>query len=166
MKPRITDSEIEQKLISMRSVNEITDCWIYTGRINKDGYGRIGKSAVAHREAYRLWVGQLVKGLYVCHTCDNPACINPKHLFLGTPLKNVADKVAKNRQAVGGKGIASKLTAEQVIEIRTRYSQGGISQAKLASEYGVKSNAIGAIVRGKSWKHVRCVEDALEVVGL
>lgn len=84
-----------------------TGCWEYQGARNRDGYGTVGsgirsRSMLAHRKAYKLKFGEIPKGLCVCHKCDNPPCINPDHLFLGSMKDNMQDMVRKGRSANGG----------------------------------------------------------------
>lgn len=132
-------------------------CWIWTGgaRPNAKGtlYGRhwneYGKSEGSHRFSYRIHKGKIPKGLYVCHTCDNPLCVNPEHLFIGTHKDNMEDMVNKNRSYKGcgeDKGV-SKLTNSQANEIR----ESTLSQSKLAKIYGVSQTCIGRIKRGETY---------------
>jgi hypothetical protein len=118
------------------------------------GYGKIKFHQItmaAHRAAWMDVNGPIPAGLFVCHRCDVPACINVEHLFLGTTDDNMADMVAKKRQAIGERSGGSKLTADQVRAIRVRRSE---SYKVLAKEYGVSVQMIYAIWKGRNWKHV------------
>lgn len=144
----------------LEKVDKTETCWIWKGCINRKGYGEInpgGRSSArrAHRIAYELFVGPIPKGLLVCHKCDNRACVNPEHLFLGTAADNTKDMVAKGR-AKGSPGEShrsAKLTAVQVKDIRERAQRGEL-QKILAKEYGVNRDEISRIVNRKRW---RCV---------
>lgn len=132
-------------------------CWPWMGTRSKTGYGQIGidgRHELAHRYSFMIHHGPLGPDEQTLHKCDFPPCCNPRHLFKGTAKANMMDKVAKGRQPVGSQLHNSKLTDDQVREIRARYAAGGISQAKLAAEYGVTQHPIWAIVNRKQWKHV------------
>lgn len=138
-------------------------CWIWTAFINPDGYGMFnaGNKHIAHASVV-LWViahGQIEGDLSVLHKCDNPACVNPKHLFLGTQTVNIMDMVSKNRHIKGELSPQSKLTDAEVIEIRKRYAKGGCTHRSLAKEYGVDSSTITNAINHKYWKHVSEVEN-------
>ncbi len=135
-----------------------TACIIFTGAKDKNGYGwqRKNGERKAHRVAYVENKGEIPKGLLVCHHCDNPSCINPDHLFLGTPLDNMQDKIRKGRAVYGihnnkgEKNPNTELTEEDVKAIRSRYKWG--SGPTLGKEYGVSSVQICRIVRGEQWR--------------
>jgi hypothetical protein len=150
-------------------------CWIWTGGRNIRGYGvfRIGSTKInSHRYAWIIIRGPVPDSLYVCHDCpggDNPACVNPAHMFLGTNGDNQRDASAKGRSAHGDNHPSrlhperlkrgeengqSKLTTEQVRSIRVEYATGAMTQDELAQKYHVVRNAIWMIVRRKTWVHV------------
>lgn len=135
-------------------------CWIWQGPMHPTGYGRAhwqGKVIVASRVSYMIHYGPIPKGLLVCHNCpdgDDSRCVNPTHLFAGTQNDNMQDMITKGRKARGEKSGVNKLTEAQVIEIRQRHNQGGITQNQLAIEYGVFNTNISMIVRRKTWRHL------------
>jgi hypothetical protein len=133
-------------------------CWLWTGgtRPNNKGipYPRHWtddfKSIGAHRFAYKLAHGTIPKGMYVCHKCDTPLCVNPEHLFVGTHHDNMRDMVQKKRSFIGrgeNKIGLSKLTNQQAQQIRLMQ----ISQSKIAALFGVSQSTIGRIKRGVSY---------------
>jgi len=138
-------------------INEETDCWEWTDYLNPDGYGRlqINKTSIgAHRVAYELFIGPIPDGLFVLHSCDNPPCVNPLHLFLGTTQDNTQDKINKNRQQKGEADRYSKLTEQEVLEIRARYTTGGITHKQLADNYNVTPGTIYFVVNKITWTHI------------
>lgn len=129
-------------------------CWIWEAHIDRGGYGgfKAPNNKTAHRFSYRLYVGEIPDGLFVCHRCDNRRCVNPDHLFLGTTQENTADKVAKGRTAriFGEKNKCSKLTNADVYEIRATLD----SHEDAAKRFGVSASNICMIRSGKSWSHL------------
>lgn len=131
-------------------------CWEWKGGKNSRGYGMINagrrvtgaRPLVASRVAWTLAHGD-PGDLVVCHLCDNPPCVNPDHLFLGTRGDNNADMAAKRRAANGERSPQSRLSDHEVNEIRARYATGGVSQRALGADYGVDQSAISLIVRGQ-----------------
>ncbi len=148
-------------------VDKSGECWLWTASRKPNGYGQFTKKPLvfyAHRVAYEATYGPIPDGLNVCHRCDNPPCVRPDHLFLGTPLDNTRDKIAKGRARYGrgGGGVRhrgeqspqSKLTETTVRAIRRAYACGA-HQASLAREYGVSARAIAFAVQGITWAHVQ-----------
>lgn len=156
------------------------ECWIWTGAVTKKGYGiidlkhyEVPQSAVlVHRLIYSICVGPLADDRCVCHHCDNPPCVRPDHLFAGTNADNVADKVAKGRQARGqsiltnhahlrGEVIGTaRLTAEIVMDIRHSHASGE-GQGEIAKRLKISNTQVSSIVRGKSWAHLPVLGDGV-----
>lgn len=103
----------------------------------------------AHRVAFQLVNGNISPGMHVCHTCDNPLCVNPTHLYEGTDADNTRDKIVRGR--VRGPGM--KFKKEQVLEIRRLFANG-VTQAALTKQFEASATHIHRIVRRKEWKHV------------
>jgi len=131
-----------------------TGCKIWMGRMVRNGYGSyyLGKNQTmsAHRFAYENRYGPIPDGMCVCHRCDVRSCVNPDHLFLGTALENILDKVSKGRQTRGEAMHTAKLTREKVLEIR-RIPRVRGDRVALAAIYGVVPDTISDIRCGKSW---------------
>lgn len=129
-------------------------CWPWLRGCDDKGYGRaqFGWTTLAHREAFRLSNGTPPKGLEVCHSCDNPPCCNPRHLWIGTHQENIQDAASKGRlgHATGERHGHSKLTWDKVRAIRTKAAAGS-SERTLAREFGVSQPNIHYIVTGTTW---------------
>jgi hypothetical protein len=129
-------------------------CWEWMAA-KRLGYGRIRVGAskmTAHRVALWLATGEMPSpDVKVCHSCDNPGCVNPDHLFLGTQAENIADMDAKGRRCKGSRRLWSKLDEVAVAKIKGRLSE---SNAVLAAEFGVAPTTIWNIRIGRNWKHV------------
>jgi hypothetical protein len=152
----LTDKDRARFLSKVR-VNAQTHCWEWQGCFDKDGYGFFrhqGKNRRAHRVAFKLHNGTLPTDAYVLHACDNPKCVNPEHLLLGTNADNIADMIAKGRSLRGSTNHNSKLTEEQVAGIRTLTERFYISQRSIAKSLNVSQVLVSCICRGKTWKHV------------
>jgi hypothetical protein len=128
-------------------------CWLWTGRPHRDGpsgYGRIrarGKTMKAHRFAYILACGDIPDGILVRHTCDNPICVRPDHLVLGTDQDNMQDKVDRGRQAKGERNGRANLSDSDVLLIRSLYEIQGLRQALIARMMGINRRTVNRIVR-------------------
>lgn len=145
---------VEQRFLShVNKTSSQTGCWEWTAYKISNGYGQFGynsKMQYAHRVSYELFKGPIPKGLHCLHTCDNPKCVCPSHLFLGTYQQNMDDRNSKNRQAKGENHGASKLTESQVLEIRN----STLSQKELTDLYHVTKQTISYIKNKKTWKHI------------
>ena len=130
---------------------ESTGCWIWTGALHKGwgSYGTCGQG-YAHRLSWKIHHGDIPPGLYVCHRCDNPPCVNPDHLFLGNAVENMRDAVDKGRVPRGERHCCAKLTERAVRLIRRRAANGEL-QVSLAAEFGVTQSAIHLVVRRMRW---------------
>lgn len=139
--------------------DDLKDCWIWTGAKSEDGYGWFGmhrKTRMAHRVSYELFVDEIPDNLFVCHSCDNPGCVNPAHLWLGTNQDNMNDMISKNRQVnVKGEKVGThKLTEREVSKIKERLEQGYYLK-DIAKEFYVCKQTISNIKNNIYWKHVK-----------
>jgi hypothetical protein len=134
-------------------------CWIWRGPTIR-GYGvlTIGsrtngtrRNEYAHRVAWEIYRGPIPAGLFVLHRCDNPACSNPAHLFLGSHDDNMADRSRKGRAMRGSAHVAAKLTERDVLAVRASDE----TATALADRYGVTVGAISKITTGRTWRHCK-----------
>ena len=139
------------RLLAKARVSAETGCWEWAAGKYRNGYGAIrdgGGMRGAHRVSYELHCGEIPSGMHVCHRCDNRACVNPSHLFLGTHYENMADRDAKGRQPRGLANGAAKLTEADVRAIRAADARWGINR-KLAAQFGVSNQHISDIRSGQ-----------------
>ncbi len=153
LNPKNTLEDVWKK-IDKRTEDE---CWEWMGCKNWDGYGTIKINQIlwgVHRLVYELTYGSIPKELFVCHKCNNPSCCNPKHLYVGTPKDNMDQRDREERQAMGEKNGRSKLTKQDVLEIRRLYSLENYSQRKLGEMFGICKTQISRIINRKNWRYV------------
>lgn len=152
-----------------KKVSKTSSCWLWVGaQANGRGVLNMGKVSYASgrpRYDYRIkahrfsWLihnqpEQIPDGIFVCHSCDNPLCVNPDHLFLGTNRDNLLDASRKGRMNRGPKNGMAKLTEKQVKEIKEMYATGKHSQEEVAEVFGIGRTTVSLIVNGKRWSHV------------
>lgn len=128
-------------------------CTLWFGATAADGYGRIhvrGRPVLAHRAAIEVATGLSVGKSCVMHTCDNPACINPDHLRVGSVADNMADRDRKRRQAHGERHGSAKLTEEKVIAIRASAK----TERELMAEYGIGRSTLQKVKAGRTWAYL------------
>lgn len=148
-------------------------CWIWAASLNvRNGYGQFhlrGRTLKPHRIAFEMVVGPIPSGLHCLHHCDNPRCLRPDHLHLGTDADNANDRLAHGRTLRGAESISAthrecmsrgqdhwrtSLTDDQVHAIRLRYESGGITMQKLADQYGVGLTTISNLINRRTWAHI------------
>lgn len=141
-------------------------CWLWVGGHSGRGYPRIDvnqKSEYAHRVSWMVHKGPIPEGMQVLHNCptgDNPMCVNPDHLFLGSHTENMRDMAQKGRRrSFGIKCRTSRLTEIQVLEIRSRWP-GDLTEKELGLEYGITQVHVSSIVLGYCWKHLPIGKEA------
>lgn len=145
-----------------QKVRKGPECWEWIGA-KASGYGWVsigGRQYGAHRVSVRIAGGSIPRGMWVCHRCDNHACVNPSHLFVGTPADNSADMIAKGRSRFNGpnkprgeRHHKAKLTEADVVSIREAVAAGEFTRA-VGLRFGINGATVSGIARGKFWAHV------------
>lgn len=150
---QITPTDIE-RFRAKASLNPATGCLLWDGWLQGNGYGRFsvnGKNRFAHRIAWEIAHGPVPVGMFVCHRCDTPCCVEHTHLFLSSARGNMADMTEKGRAANGAINGRVKLTQDKVDEIRRRSADGATRQ-ELATAFGVSISNIGQVCTGQIWR--------------
>lgn len=145
-----------------KHVQKTANCWLWTAHCYPNGYGGFsmgeGAKAYAHRYSWELHNGPIPAGLLVCHKCDVRNCVNPEHLFLGTPTDNMQDMLAKGRQGItGAKGSRNgraKLTENEVLRLRHEYKRSPRTRKELALTYGISKAQVTSILNYNTWAHL------------
>lgn len=132
-------------------------CWLWTGKLDSYGYGVLqinggrGRTVKAHRLSLEIHGAAASADQVVCHRCDNPACVNPDHLFAGTRADNSRDMAKKGRSTIGEQNPMAKLSASDVLAIR---SDASTSAPDLAKQYGVSPETVRNYRSGRTWRHI------------
>jgi hypothetical protein len=138
-------------------VNKTKTCWLWTAGTMGAGYGSFAvarsKSDYAHRVSWNMAYGEIPTGMKVLHECDNPACVRPSHLFLGTSKDNTQDAVAKGRLAKGERHGRAKLSEREAIEILRMVFSGHLHK-HVAARFGLSRQHVSDIAGGRKWKHL------------
>jgi HNH endonuclease/CENP-B N-terminal DNA-binding domain len=154
---RIAAAVRDPKLVArfLDLVDRSGECWMWTGGLDRFGYGRIGKNILAHRFAWSIANNATPGSMCVIHSCDTPKCVNPKHLRLGTPLDNARDKRMRGRERHprGEENHSTKLTEAEAIDAIQR-ARSGETHSSIAKRYGVSPSTISMIANGTNWKHL------------
>lgn len=161
-------SEIEERFWQLVAGGDAEACWIWRGAPDVKGYGRLylpsrREQMLAHRASWIIHHGAIPDGLCVLHDCpsgDNPLCVNPNHLWIGTRAENNADAKAKGRSVPpqphpGDSHPQAKLSSVKVVAIRQAYRSGQRTQREIAIAYGVSESAVNDVLNGRRWGHVQ-----------
>lgn len=152
--PVVTHKCLIGEILNNINIDNKTGCWHFMGGRTNLGYGAItigrGYYKGAHVISHELYKGKVFKGMFVLHSCDNPSCVNPEHLSIGTPADNTADAMAKDRHVYGERVGNHKLKEDEVRQIKRRLVSGD-SYKNLGQEFGVTASAIYRIDHGLAW---------------
>ncbi len=160
--------DLAERIVAGAIPEPNSGCWLWMGSVLPKGYGRLsvaGKMQMAHRASFQAHCGDIPSGMFVCHRCDTPACVNPDHLFLGTNADNVRDMFRKGRAALpptiripntrrrGETNGASRLSNAQRVEV----TQSREPSRVLSARYGVSMDVIQRLRSGERWSPARAL---------
>ncbi len=148
-------ASVKDRIDHYTMVDPNSGCWLWTGAVDKNGYGKLTiqyRDERAHRAAYVEYNGAIPDGMVVCHKCDTPGCVRPDHLFLGTHADNIADRDAKGRHVP----LPGELNGNaKMTDVRARLiKRAKGSQRQIGEFFGVCQQTVSNIKRGKIWAHV------------
>lgn len=148
-------TELPTRIESKIQPEPNSGCWLWLGGTNQKNYGHIWSSELkrherAHRMVYQILIGAIPAGQQLLHRCDNPYCVNPDHMFVGSNAENMADRDAKGRQARGESCALAKLTEDQVRAIR----QSSGSHVAVGKQFGTSAMNVADIRHRRTWKHI------------
>lgn len=149
----MNEKEFNRFFKKVDSLNNLNNCWEWTASLAGKGYGQFkvnNRPFGAHRWSAKYLAGLTIDNMMVCHKCDNPKCVNPEHLFVGTHQDNMIDRSNKKRQMYGINHYNAKLTENDVRYIRNSTKSG----YQLAKDFNVTEQHIGHIKNYKTWKHI------------
>lgn len=159
--------QLAYRFMSKVSPEPMSGCWLWTGAVNRAGYGMFhvrhdtttdkSYAALAHRVSFELFTGKTLGKYQALHHCDNPSCVNPSHLFAGTPADNVSDMDCKGRRVNNpdrGESHANSKITEREVANMFALRAGGAKQQQIADLYGISQVQVSNILRGKQWKHI------------
>lgn len=160
--PVMRGAVLEHRFWAKVDVRGPDECWLWLAGVGGGGYGRIsdgeGGHVAAHRVSYEIANGEIPDGLHILHSCDNPPCVNPAHLRVGTAKDNVADAISRGRMVIPGnrgeRNPAAKLSADSVHSMRVEYDASSVTAVELADRYGVSLATVNDVVHRRTWAHV------------
>lgn len=141
-------------------INPDSGCWEWTASLIGKGYGQFKcaedpRQQYAHRFSYLIHKGEIPAGKCVLHRCDNPKCVNPDHLFVGSKLDNGQDMQRKGRSTYGEKNTQAVLSAADIRTIRSLCAEGELPQWRIAKMFGIQQMEVSRIYRRERWAHVK-----------
>jgi len=152
--PEIKAGRIQEIISTRTMIDPFTGCLNWTGYVGRRGYGQFALSNMpigAHRISWCFYKGEIPKGMFVCHKCDNCICCNPDHLFLGTPADNMRDMMKKGRRGTGRSGMSH----DEVLKIRQECRESDLTNMEISNKFNVPRLAVWRIRNGITFKYLK-----------